>query len=256
MATRDGELFKDKIEVSLDGRQIFCLFCGGAVIASLVFVLGVMVGRRVEARTNPERSAAGSPASDPLAALDQLAASGEPDGSSDTATDAQLPSALRDGQAAPPAPVDQALAHAAPSPVADPQPAKAEPAKPEPEPAKPELAKAEPARPEPARPEAKPEARPEPPKPPPARPEPARAEGKGHFTLQLSSFQSRAEADAFIAALKKAGYAPSVTEANVEGKGIWFRVRVGSYGSYDEAVAAKADFETKQKIIAYVTRVK
>ena len=38
------ELFRDKIEVSLDSRQIFYLFFGGAVIASLVFVLGVMVG--------------------------------------------------------------------------------------------------------------------------------------------------------------------------------------------------------------------
>ncbi len=237
MATRDGELFKDKIEVSLDGRQIFCLFAGGAVIASLVFVLGVMVGRRVEARTDPERSAAGSPASDPLAALDQLAADGEPDGTGDTATDAQLPSALRDGQASPPAPVDQALAHAAPPPAAEPEPARPEVAKPEP---------AKPARPEPAKVE--------PPKP--VKPEPPRADGKGRFTLQLSSFQSRAEADAFIGELKKSGYTPSVTEANVEGKGIWFRVRVGAYGSYDEAVAAKSDFESKQKIIAYVTRVK
>src|ERR1041384_6132748 len=50
MPTREPELYKDKIEVSLDGRQIFYLFFGGAVIVGLVFVLGVMVGRRVEAR--------------------------------------------------------------------------------------------------------------------------------------------------------------------------------------------------------------
>src|SRR5690606_40443237 len=48
--SREAELYKDKIEVSLDGRQIFYLFFGGAVIVGLVFVLGVMVGRRVEAR--------------------------------------------------------------------------------------------------------------------------------------------------------------------------------------------------------------
>jgi cell division septation protein DedD len=239
MATREGELFKDKIEVSLDGRQIFCLFCGGAVIASLVFVLGVMVGRRVESRANPERAAAGSPASDPLAALDQLAADGE----SDTATDAQLPSALRDGHAAPPAPVDQALAH----PTPPPEPPAAKPARPEPVVARPEPpAKAEP-----------PAARPEPPEPVAKPPEPPKPEAKGgRYTLQLSSFQSKAEADAFIAELKKSGYAPTMTEANVEGKGTWFRVRVGGYASYDEAVAAKSEFESKQKIIAYVTRVK
>ncbi|HRK48052.1 MAG TPA: hypothetical protein PK324_20635 [Nocardioides sp.] len=46
--TSEPELYKDKIEVSLDGRQIFYLFFGGAVVACLVFVLGVMVGRRLE----------------------------------------------------------------------------------------------------------------------------------------------------------------------------------------------------------------
>jgi DedD protein len=252
MATRDGELFKDKIEVSLDGRQIFCLFSGGAVIAALVFVLGVMVGRRVEARTSPEQAAAGSPSSDPLAALDQFAARGDADAETATATDAQLPSALREGQAAPPTPVDVSLAHPAPVP----QPAKAEP--PAPEPARVEPAKVEPPKPEPAKPEpAKVEPpKPEPPKPEPAKPEPPKAEGKGRYTLQLSSFQTRAEADAFSAELKKAGYSLSITEANVPGKGTWFRVRLGAYGSHDEALAAKADFEGKQKIIAYVTRLK
>ena len=71
MPSREPELYKDKIEVSLDGRQIFYLFFGGAVIVGLVFVLGVMVGRRVEARGHldrPETQTAG----DPLAALDRL----------------------------------------------------------------------------------------------------------------------------------------------------------------------------------------
>src|SRR5512142_253050 len=53
---REHELYKDKIEVSLDGRQIFYLFFGGAVIVGMVFVLGVMVGRRVEARGHVDRS--------------------------------------------------------------------------------------------------------------------------------------------------------------------------------------------------------
>src|SRR5215467_3749806 len=69
--SREAELYKDKIEVSLDGRQIFYLFFGGAVIVGLVFVIGVMVGRRVEARGHVDR--AETPAeTDPLAALDRL----------------------------------------------------------------------------------------------------------------------------------------------------------------------------------------
>ena len=58
--TSEPELYKDKIEVSLDGRQIFYLFFGGAVVACLVFVLGVMVGRRLEARSHVDRAAATS----------------------------------------------------------------------------------------------------------------------------------------------------------------------------------------------------
>ena len=47
MTIRDADRFKDKVEVSLDSRQIFFLFFGGAVVACLVFVLGVMVGKRI-----------------------------------------------------------------------------------------------------------------------------------------------------------------------------------------------------------------
>src|SRR6516165_5597114 len=66
---RDLERWKDKVELSLDGRQIFFLFFGSAVAACLVFVLGVLVGKRLEARALALTPA---PVEDPLAALDQL----------------------------------------------------------------------------------------------------------------------------------------------------------------------------------------
>src|SRR3954469_6835756 len=72
--SREEGLYKDKIEVSLDGRQIFYLFFGGAVIVGLVFVLGVTVGRRVEARGHVDHPH--QTATDPLAALDRLEGSG------------------------------------------------------------------------------------------------------------------------------------------------------------------------------------
>src|SRR3954464_4546978 len=71
MSREAVDLYKDKIEVSLDGRQIFYLFFGGAVIVGMVFVLGVMVGRRVEARGHVERAHVQATV-DPLAALDRL----------------------------------------------------------------------------------------------------------------------------------------------------------------------------------------
>ena len=66
---RDLDRWKDKVELSLDGRQIFFLFFGSAVAACLVFVLGVLVGKRLEARALALQPA---PVEDPLAALDQL----------------------------------------------------------------------------------------------------------------------------------------------------------------------------------------
>lgn len=244
MATSETELFKDKIEVSLDGRQIFYLFFGGAVIATLVFVLGVMVGRQVESRSVAET---GSPTTDPLAALDRL----------ESGSDLAFPAALRGDDVSLGA-VDatlagrkkamavggpEAAAEPTPEPAAEPEPKLAEveePAKPEPEPAK-----AKPALDKKAAKAAKKAAE-----------EPAPKAKRRRFTLQVGSFQDKAEADTFFRGLAKTAYDPYMVEADVPGKGKYFRVRVGGYGSFEEAVAAKSEFEQKQHVIAYVTRLK
>ncbi len=253
MATREGELFVEKIEVNLDGRQIFCLFCGGAVIASLVFVLGVTVGRRVEAREHGE-SVATAATGDPLVALDDVAA--EQGAAAEELTFASTLRGEREGDALGAVdlsldrPAQPAAARSAPSPVPRPDP---EPAV-QPEP-KPKLAVPPEARPEPvAKPE--PVARPEPVAKPESAPAAEVAADAARFTLHLLSFQNRPEADALVSKLKQAGYAPYVVETVEEGKGTWFRVRVGHYADYEAAVAGKTDFEKKQPIIAYVTRSK
>ena len=91
------------------------------------------------------------------------------------------------------------------------------------------------------KPEAKPEKKPEP--------------DKKKFTLQISSFQDKSEADALVARLTAAGYKPYVILSDVEGKGTFFRVRIGEYRSKVDASDAKDTFEKKQKIIAYVTKI-
>jgi DedD protein len=218
----DTELFKDKIEISLDGRQIFYLFFGGAVLASLVFVLGVMVGRRVEARAHVDTQPATTAALDPLAALDELAR--RPVAMAEE--DLTFATTLAGDADEPLAEVDRVLAQAAPARPVAPAPAADEPARP---------VVAEVTEPEHTEESA--------PKKPSAK-----------FTLQLSSFQDRAEADAFLDKLRKAGHAPYVTESQVDGEK-WFRVRVGRYPSFDAAVEAKTDFEKREHIIAYVTRL-
>ena len=65
---RNVERWREKIEVKLDNRQVFFLFFGSAVVACMLFVLGVMVGKRIESRGQAD---AAPVLQDPLAALDR-----------------------------------------------------------------------------------------------------------------------------------------------------------------------------------------
>jgi DedD protein len=217
---RETELYKDKIEVSLDGRQIFYLFFGGAVIVGMVFVLGVMVGRRVEARGHVERAHVEATV-DPLAALDRL----------EGGSGLSFQGALR-GSEPPISDVEKQINEMAKKPA---EPPKAEPKNPDP---KPEPKKEEP------KPEPKKEAAADEPKP----------EKKTKFTLQLSSFKDKDEAQAFLDQMKSDGYAASMTKADVDGKQ-YYRVRMGTYSSADAANDAKADFEKSSKKSALVTKL-
>jgi len=256
MHARDpADLYKDKIEVSLDGRQIFYLFFGGAVIVGLVFVLGVMVGRRVEARghVDPARAAA----ADPLAALDRLEG---PEGLS-------FKGALTGAQ--PPTEVERAVGELEKARGGRPEAAAEK--KLEKKPLAPAPAPAE------AMAEKKPEKKPEPklervkdakdprdakdPKDPKDPKKKKRSDGDsaeagtGRFTLQLSSFQDRQEADAFLATLKAAGFPAYVSEADVGGKGTFYRVRIGTYRSAEAASDARSELERVTRKSASVMRL-
>jgi DedD protein len=342
MPSRESELYKDKIEVSLDGRQIFYLFFGGAVIVGMVFVLGVMVGRRIEARGHLDRADPPA-ATDPLAALDRLERSdhlsfhGALTGS-DAPTDVEKvigdlekrrAASRGDGPDRPGA--------------AKPAPPRAEAARPQPSPrpearadGKPDAARAEPVAPPPVD---KPRSEPDKPRAEADSPHPDKRDGdkreadkrdgdrreadkhdsdrreadkhdsdkhdgdkkarkhedggssgsksdrktgnresagrseahtdargagtdatepaadKARFTLQLSSFQDRAEAEAFLSATKAAGFQPYLTEADVTGKGTFYRVRLGSYRSLDAANDARAEYEKASRKSAQVMRL-
>ena len=245
MPSREQELYKEKIEVSLDGRQIFYLFFGGAIIATMVFVLGVMVGRRIEARAVIDAGGGPALASDPLAAFDAVAAGD---------TELAFPAVLR-GDTADLGAVDRALEGSAPEALAAPPPGESETeSEGETASADGDLA-ASPAAVESSAGEgdtggpgksavaAQPDA---------AAPRPAAIS----YTLQVGSFQSRAEAETLRGKLVAGGHAAVVAEVDLEDKGVWFRVRVGDFGAHDAALAAKKDFESAEHIIAYVTRLK
>jgi DedD protein len=262
-ALRDVERWKDKIEVRLDNRQVFFLFFGSALVACLLFILGVIVGKRLESRgraVSPEIE-------DPLALLDKVAATPR----TGPEPPAALPKVLF-GTPAPtarPAPTPRKAEPAArPVALAKAEPAAPKPAKPEPAASKAAAAKSEPptAKPTAARsepPAAKPAAAPKPEPiaktPPPTAKKVAiavppaavdSAKTRGHFTLQLGSFPDRAEAEAFSQRFTPQG--AYVIASEIPGKGTWFRVRVGDYPTAKDAIAAKSNFEKQHNVIAYV----
>jgi len=268
---RDIERWRDKIEVRLDNRQVFFLFFGSALVACMLFVLGVIVGKRLESRgraVSPEIE-------DPLALLDKVATSPRQAQSGVTfpqtlfgtankatadkhAKKSPLPAPVTEDEAAsrktlaPAKPSEgSALAPAALPPVVENKPAPAKTAaKPESKPAE-AVVQAKPVDPAPTK--AKPadvkEAKPA---PIPTIAAAGDSKSKGRYTLQLSSFQDKSEAETF--AQKFEGERPYMVVSEIPGKGTWYRVRVGDYASAKDALAAKLSFEKKHSAIAYVAQ--
>ncbi len=58
---------------------------------------------------------------------------------------------------------------------------------------------------------------------------------KGEYTVQVAAFQSEAEANAFVAALKRKGFTGHVVRAALPGKGTWYRVRLGRFSADADA---------------------
>lgn len=268
-ALRDVERWKDKIEVRLDNRQVFFLFFGSALVACMLFVLGVLVGKRIESRGRAEAPAI----DDPLAVLDRFGSRAVAP-THDTLT---FPGKLivaggggtRARVASQPGSRDERPASHESRVAARPVLTTAAPAGATVGPMPSDIPPAMPAAPAPearlARPVGSPERRPSASgldtpgiARPPARsgspaPAPAPVGGeraRGHFLLQLSSFQDKAEADAF--ARRFAGKDAYVVPTELPGKGTWYRVRVGSYSTMQEASSAKIAFEREHNVIAYV----
>ncbi len=78
----------------------------------------------------------------------------------------------------------------------------------------------------------------EPAKRPPKQPIASKSEAKPSgkvYTVQVAALKAAKDADRLVAQLKKKGYPAYRTISKVQGKGIWFRVRVGKYNSRADA---------------------
>lgn len=238
--------WKDKVEVTLDNRQIFFLFFGASVVGCFVFGLGMMAGRRIDFDLQGEGMAT---AQDSLAMLQ-------------TEEELEGPFAFQEGlrldvsaapnPVVPSAPATEPVVPPVAALVAAPEPAAAQPIPTPPPKAKPRPAatqvdkKVSPPTeraPAPAVTLASGQASPS------AAPVPA---GR-NFTLQMKAFAKQDEADAFAAQLRSRGHDVRVESHEIKGR-VWYRVRVGAFSSWSDGLAAKEAFEQKEKTIAYVVR--
>ncbi len=271
---RDLDRVRDKIEVRLEPRQVVLLAVGTMLFSGLLFAAGFMLGRSRAPTPAPAPLAIGTVASEAIEAADTAparpAAIGEvtfefpsmlgsrpgrevtrrrpmrlskgvvPVAGAKAEAPAEAPAEEAEapvGKAEAPAPEIARIDPPAPkAPVDPPAPAAPSPA-PEPIAARPTIAPI-PADPEPID-EDDPDAAPPPPATPPtAAPEPVRPPepaADARYTLQVKAARDKAEADAFVAELRKAGFAPHVVLADIPGKGRFFRIRVGRFGSMAEA---------------------
>jgi cell division septation protein DedD len=63
-------------------------------------------------------------------------------------------------------------------------------------------------------------------------PEPAQeADPKIRYTLQIASYPDKDSAEADVKKMKQRGYAAFVMSSNLEEKGTWYRVRLGSFSN-------------------------
>ena len=257
---------KEKVDFSLDNRQVFFLFFGLSVVGCFVFALGVMVGRRNDAGHANAQVVAQNEARAVLADPEPLVADAGysfKDGLQHPATEG-VPE-TRD-PAVPPR--DEAVVRAEREAAMGGVPGKNKKSKkPIPAPGKepamasapkvlPPLASIEsPAAPVPAAIVEK---------------EPAKdsivaavkgdtavkgdapaAKGKKGFALQMKAFASQDEAAKLADKLRRNGHDVRVESGETAGR-MWHRVRLGEFNSWDAAVSAKLAFEKQESVIAYV----
>ena len=74
----------------------------------------------------------------------------------------------------------------------------------------------------------------------------------GGYQLQVSSFKTQPEADSFAAALRRRGHKAYVEPANVKGRGLWYRVRIGPFKFRHAAGVYRQDFESKERMVTFI----
>lgn len=85
-------------------------------------------------------------------------------------------------------------------------------------------------------------------------PEKIRDDEADIFTLQVGSFQDHREASLMADRLKRAGHKSFLVKVSMPDTGTWYRVRVGPFRSKKKAWVYKAEFESKERLPAFVVK--
>jgi cell division septation protein DedD len=75
---------------------------------------------------------------------------------------------------------------------------------------------------------------------------------EGGYQLQVSSFRSQAEAQAFADQLRARGHKAHVVEAHVPARGTWYRVRIGPFATQHAASQYRSGFEAREHVVPFV----
>ena len=78
-------------------------------------------------------------------------------------------------------------------------------------------------------------------------------DAKVRYTLQIASYQEKDMAEADVKKMKQHGYSAFVVSSDIEGKGTWYRVRVGSFTNRASAEKLQKEIRTKQGITPFIT---
>lgn len=74
----------------------------------------------------------------------------------------------------------------------------------------------------------------------------------GGFAVQVSSFKNQDDAERFVGELRRRGHRAYRISANVPGRGLWHRVRIGSFDNKYEATLYKKKLEESERLTALV----
>lgn len=82
----------------------------------------------------------------------------------------------------------------------------------------------------------------------------AKAAGK-RFSVQVASSQKKTDIDRLARRLRDAGYDATIVPAEIPGRGLWYRLRVGAYPSREEAAMKQAELKVALDLSGLVVTI-